>query len=81
MATITISNLSPAGSDLFSDSESYLYELSGEEASIQGGITPAILTYSIAQTIATVVVSVGYSIVKTVAKYLDKKETEKPPQQ
>ena len=38
MATIKISDLRPAGSDLFSDSESYLSEMSEEEvASTVGG--------------------------------------------
>ncbi|MDT9178934.1 MAG: hypothetical protein P5702_15675 [Limnospira sp. PMC 1291.21] len=31
MANITISDLHPAGADLFSDSESYLYDLSESE--------------------------------------------------
>ncbi len=38
MANITISNLHPAGSDLFSDSESYLSQLSEAELNIQGGL-------------------------------------------
>jgi hypothetical protein len=37
MATITISDLRPAGYDLLSDSESFLSNLSEEELSIQGG--------------------------------------------
>jgi hypothetical protein len=38
MATITISDLRPAGSELFFDSESYLTELSDDElAGTQGG--------------------------------------------
>lgn len=40
MASITISNLRPAGSDLFSDSESFMSSLSEEDLAIQGGITP-----------------------------------------
>lgn len=43
MASIIISNLHPAGSDLFSDSESYLKELSEEDLGIQGGIWPVLL--------------------------------------
>jgi hypothetical protein len=40
MANIKISNLSPVGSDLFSDSESYINELGdGEISSIQGGFS------------------------------------------
>lgn len=40
MANISISNLHPAGSKLFSDSESYLSELVESELSIQGGLPP-----------------------------------------
>ena len=40
MSTITVSNLQPAGLNLFYDSEGYLKELSEEELSIQGGIWP-----------------------------------------
>jgi hypothetical protein len=39
MATIKINNLNTAGSDLFSDSESYLTELTEEETNLtQGGL-------------------------------------------
>jgi lactobin A/cerein 7B family class IIb bacteriocin len=42
MANITISNLRPAGADLFDSSESYLQELSDMElVDTNGGITPA----------------------------------------
>ena len=45
MASIKISELHPAGSDLFSDSESYMNELSeGEIGGIQGGMTPLLIT-------------------------------------
>ncbi len=37
MATIVISDLHPAGSDLFFDSESYMNEMSEEITSIIGG--------------------------------------------
>jgi hypothetical protein len=37
MATIAISDLRPAGYDLFSDSESFLSNLSEEELDMQGG--------------------------------------------
>lgn len=41
MASITISDLRfPAGGELLFDSESFMNELSDEEISIQGGITP-----------------------------------------
>lgn len=43
MASITISDLRPAGYDLFSDSESYMKDLSEAELGIEGGITPAIV--------------------------------------
>lgn len=43
MASIKISDLHPAGSDLFSDSESYLNELSeSEEWGVKGGMWPYI---------------------------------------
>ncbi|MBD2452023.1 hypothetical protein H6G76_33915 [Nostoc sp. FACHB-152] len=40
MTRITIYDLNPTGSELFSDSESYLKELSEAELAIQGGIIP-----------------------------------------
>jgi hypothetical protein len=41
MSTIKISDLHPTGSELFSDSESYMNELSNSEfETIAGGITP-----------------------------------------
>ena len=40
MANITISDLRPAGADLFSDSESYMHDLTDNELSgTQGGST------------------------------------------
>jgi hypothetical protein len=45
MASITVSNLSPLGSDLFMDSESFMDALADNELSeINGGITPAVIT-------------------------------------
>ena len=40
MANITISELRPAGADLFSDSESYLTDLTGSETlgTVNGGL-------------------------------------------
>jgi len=38
MTAITISDLHPAGSDLFLDSESFLRDLSDSELQIQGGL-------------------------------------------
>ena len=40
MATIQINALTPAGSDLFADNESYLKELTDAEMSIEGGVGP-----------------------------------------
>lgn len=45
MATIEISDLHPAGSDLFIDSESFLNDLNADElGDINGGGTPAAAT-------------------------------------
>lgn len=41
MTHIKISDLKPAGSSLFSDSESYLKELSNEDLNLQGGFSPS----------------------------------------
>jgi hypothetical protein len=38
MANITISDLRPAGADLFSDSESYMHELTGDELTTLQGL-------------------------------------------
>lgn len=38
MSSITISNLQPAGLNLFSDSEGYLNDLTETEQNIQGGL-------------------------------------------
>lgn len=43
MATINISDLHPTGTELFSDSESYMGELSEHELSVHGGGTPLVL--------------------------------------
>jgi hypothetical protein len=52
MATIAISDLSITGLDLFSDSESYMNELSdGDMVGIKGGGTP-VITLTIAYTVA-----------------------------
>ncbi len=45
MATIKISDLQPVGTDLFSDSESYLNYLTDDELNLtKGGITPTTLS-------------------------------------
>lgn len=54
MSTIKISDLHPAGSDLFSDSESYMSELGDNELDIING--GAITT--------PVCISVSYSLIK-----------------
>lgn len=44
MATITLSNLNPAGSDLFADSESFMHDLSNSETSlVNGGLSPLLV--------------------------------------
>lgn len=49
MATINISDLRPAGSDLFSDSEGYMNELGDSEFdATYGGSTPACVSATIA---------------------------------
>jgi hypothetical protein len=48
MSTINISDLHPAGSNLFSDSESYMNELGDSQLDmINGGATPATATIGI----------------------------------
>jgi hypothetical protein len=48
MATIKISDLHSAGSELFMDSESYLNELTNEELNMtHGGSTPACISFSV----------------------------------
>lgn len=42
MASIKISDLRPAGYELFSDFENYMNEVSEEELNIQGGGTPLV---------------------------------------
>jgi hypothetical protein len=44
MSTINISDLSPTGTELFSDSEGYMKDLGDNEFdSIYGGLTPALV--------------------------------------
>ena len=40
MASINVSDLKPEGYNLFSDSESYMTDLSENELAIQGGLSP-----------------------------------------
>uniref|UniRef100_A0A2P0ZG77 Class IIb bacteriocin, lactobin A/cerein 7B family n=1 Tax=[Tolypothrix] sp. PCC 7415 TaxID=373957 RepID=A0A2P0ZG77_9CYAN len=45
MASITVSNLRPIGSDLFMDSESFMDALTDNElAEINGGASPVLIT-------------------------------------
>ena len=69
MATIKISDLHPAGYDLFSDEESYLMSLTEDELNVQGGATwgATILT---ASTLACVGVSVSVVAVTFAASYI-----------
>lgn len=48
MSTIKVSDLQPVGFDLFSDSESYMKELSDEELTLQGGFTTPVVGWAIA---------------------------------
>ena len=60
MSTIKISDLHPAGSDLFSDSEGFINDLDdGEIGAIQGGIWTLVLRSIV------VSVSVSYSLLFT----------------
>jgi|GEM_PF-5854444 len=61
MASVTISNLHPVGTELFFDSESYMTELSeGEVNVVQGGSTFGLAT-AIAVTVAAVGVGISYA--------------------
>jgi|688.fasta_scaffold502903_1 hypothetical protein len=42
MANIVISDLRPAGSEFFMDSESYMTDLSEDELGLEGGISPLV---------------------------------------
>ncbi|MBE9180625.1 hypothetical protein IQ268_18865 [Oculatella sp. LEGE 06141] len=64
MAYITISDLRPAGADLFMDSENFLSELSDGELSVYGGATPTIVPASAA---ACFKISLGVTAVTAAA--------------
>ncbi|MDZ8241874.1 MAG: hypothetical protein RMZ69_32855 [Nostoc sp. ChiQUE01a] len=51
MATIKIHDLSPAGSELFHDSESFLNELTDEELGVNGGRALASVSISVTVTV------------------------------
>ncbi|MFN6562229.1 MAG: hypothetical protein RMY28_020890 [Nostoc sp. ChiSLP01] len=50
MATIKIHDLSPAGSELFQDSETFLNELTDEELGVNGGLRVASVTVTVTVT-------------------------------
>jgi hypothetical protein len=64
MANITISNLHPVGSELFSDSESYLKELSEEDFGVQGGMSGSMITLGSAAVGVGLGVAAGYAYTK-----------------
>jgi hypothetical protein len=60
MATIKIVDLSPVGSEFFTDSESYLNELTNDELNMtQGGSTPLCVTVVTMVTAAVVSYQIG----------------------
>ncbi|MEH1944192.1 MAG: hypothetical protein V7L01_28805 [Nostoc sp.] len=67
MATINIYDLRPTGSDLFSDSESYISELGDSELDIVNG---GILTSPVCAAIVSRIVSPR--LTRQVARYLTK---------
>lgn len=70
MATISISDLSPTGLDLFSDFENYLDELSGDDLTkITGGSTPFC-----ASIVATAISAVSGAVVSGIVGYTGRKK-------
>jgi hypothetical protein len=66
MATIKISDLHSAGSELFIDSESYLNELTNEELNMaHGGSTPVCLAWSFATLSSVVTTVASYATIYT----------------
>jgi lactobin A/cerein 7B family class IIb bacteriocin len=62
MATITIYDLSPAGLDLFSGSESYINELSENELDdVNGGFPFTIVVVSVSLLGASIGATIGYT--------------------
>jgi hypothetical protein len=70
MASITVSDLNPAGYNLFSDPEGFMSDLSEDELGIQGGgfwATVAVAVTSLPSIAVSVVgASIGLSIAYTV---------------
>lgn len=63
MSTIKVSDLQPTGFDLFSDSESYMRELSDAELALEGGVSSLIASsVPCAHAIAIGVAAVGAGI-------------------
>jgi hypothetical protein len=62
MADIQISDLKIAGSDLFTDSENYLQDLSEEEVNFQGGMIPTLVVDPTTKTTTSHVHSVYYPV-------------------
>lgn len=69
MATIKISDLHPAGYDLFSDEESYLMSLTEDELNVQGGATAG-LTILTPSTWACVGIGTAVATVSFAASYI-----------
>ena len=53
MATVNIYNLNPTGAELFTDSETYLKELSTSDSKIQGGYVPPETDLSVIYSLGT----------------------------
>lgn len=64
MANIAISELRPVGFDLFSDSESYLVDLSDNELTTSGGVTPTVVVG-----VAVGTVALGFGAAALLDKY------------
>ena len=60
MATIKITNLEPAGADLFNDSENYLNELSNQELELVNGGKSIISSITIPITITITITITRY---------------------
>ncbi|PLZ90294.1 hypothetical protein [Fischerella muscicola] len=74
MSTIQVTDLKPAGFGLFSDSESFLTELSGEEiGSISGGATPYVIIGFIARSSGACGELIGAAIGAAYTYYLSQR--------
>lgn len=73
MSVIAITDLQPIGTSLFTDSESFMNELSQEELELRGGGTPSIVASmaslaTVASVAVTISASVGFSVGVTIHK-------------